>query len=49
MFVVTKLNELFTRLPDVIGNLLLDLKPPAWVDFDPLQVADHNVDDQISR
>src|SRR5262247_2287295 len=47
--IISKLDELSERLPDVVGYLLFNLKSAARIDSDPLQVADHNVDDQITR
>src|SRR5262245_26812305 len=49
VFIISKLDKLSERLPDVVGYLLFNLKSAARIDSDPLQVADHNVDDQITR
>src|SRR5215813_7626151 len=46
---IRKGKELRSRLPEDVRYILFDLKPAAGIDSDPLQVADHDVDDQIAR
>src|SRR5262245_52598747 len=48
-FIISQRDEFLERLPNVVRYLLFDLKTTFWIDSDSLQVADHNIDDQVAR
>jgi len=49
VFIISQFDEFLERPPHVVRDLLRDLKPTLGIDSDSLQVADHDVDDQIAR
>src|SRR5690606_19785139 len=48
MPVETRRDQLLPRRPDFVGNLLRDLEAPRGILADPLQIADHHVDDALA-
>src|SRR3990172_9469231 len=42
-------DETFVGIPDLVRDLLLDLKSPRGVEPNTLKVADHDVDDALER
>src|SRR5438552_1388044 len=46
-FVVSERDQLLESLPYLSRNVLLDLETSTRIISDPLQITEHNVDDQV--